>query len=76
MPVPLPEPVVEDVELVLEEDGGVVMLLLPLLLVAGGVAAGVVAGEVDDCLAQAVSNKAAASALRTTLIFIDSTPVE
>ncbi len=77
----VPLPLDEDDELVPEEDDGVVVLLLlpvagALLLAAGGVVAGVVAGWADGCLAQAVSSKAAASALRATLVFIDSTPVE
>jgi hypothetical protein len=76
----VPLPLDEDDELVPEEDGMVVLLLLPvagaLLVAAGGVVAGVVAGWADGCLAQAVSSKAAASALRATLVFIDSTPVE
>ncbi len=78
----VPLPLDEDDELVPEEDDGVVvLLLLPvagalLLVAAGGVVAGVVAGWADGCLAQAVSSKAAASALRATLVFIDSTPVE
>ena len=77
----VPLPLDEDDELVPEEDDGVVVLLLPvagalLLVAAGGVVAGVVAGWADGCLAQAVSSKAAASALRATLVFIDSTPVE
>lgn len=77
-PVPVP-----DDEPLPEEDGSVVLLLLlplPLpvagaLLLAGGVVAGAADG-VDCCLAQAVNSKAAASALRATLVFIDSTPVE
>ena len=77
-PVPVP-----DDEPLPEEDGWV-MLLLPLplplpvagaLLLAGGVEAGAADG-VECCLAQAVNSKAAASALRATLVFIDSTPVE
>ena len=79
-PVPVPVP---DDEPLPEEDGWV-MLLLPLplplpvagaLLLAGGVEAGAADG-VECCLAQAVNSKAAASALRATLVFIDSTPVE
>ena len=79
-PVPVP-----DDEPLPEEDGSVVLLLLlplplPLpvagaLLLAGGVEAGAADG-VECCLAQAVNSKAAASALRATLVFIDSTPVE
>ena len=80
-PVPVP-----DDEPLPEEDGSVVLLLLLLplplplpvagaLLLAGGVVAGAADG-VDCCLAQAVNSKAAASALRATLVFIDSTPVE
>ena len=76
VPVPDDEP--------LPEEGGwvVLLLLLPLplpvagaLLLAGGVVAGAADG-VECCLAQAVNSKAAASALRATLVFIDSTPVE
>jgi hypothetical protein len=55
---------------VVEEDG------VDMLLDVDGVAAGVVVGWVDDCLAQAVKSIAAASALSATLIFIDNTPVE
>ena len=78
-PVPVP-----DDEPLPEEDGWVMLLplLLPLplpvagaLLLAGGVVAGAADG-VECCLAQAVNSKAAASALRATLVFIDSTPVE
>ena len=47
-----------------------------LLEEAGGVAAGAVADWLDGCLAQAVKSTAAASALRATFVFIDSTPVE
>ena len=77
-PVPVP-----DDEPLPEEDGSVVLLLLlPLPLPVAGallLAVGVVAGAadgVDCCLAQAVNSKAAASALRATLVFSDSTPVE
>jgi hypothetical protein len=75
----------EDDEPLPEEGGWVVLLLLLLLplplpvagalLLAGGVVAGAADG-VECCLAQAVNSKAAASALRATLVFIDSTPVE
>jgi len=82
-PVPVPVPVpVPDEEPLPEEDGWVMPLPLPLplpvagaLLLAGGVVAGTADG-VECCLAQAVNSKAAASALRATLVFIDSTPVE
>ncbi len=46
-----------------------------VLLEAGGVAAGVAVSE-DGCLAHAVNSTAAASALRATFVFIDSTPME
>ena len=81
----VPEPLEEDDEPLPEEGGWVVLLLLLLLplplpvagalLLAGGVEAGAADG-VECCLAQAVNSKAAASALRATLVFIDSTPVE
>ena len=45
------------------------------VLEAGGEAAGA-ADWSDGCLAQAVRSTAAASALRTTFVFIDGTPVE
>ena len=67
-------------ELPLVLDG--VVVLVPeaagaaLLEEAGGVAAGAFADWLDGCLAQAVKSTAAASALRATFVFIDSTPVE
>lgn len=76
LPVPLPELVPE-----LVPDVDVPLLLVPEaagaagLEDAGGVAAGA-ADWLDGCLAQAVRSSAAASALRATLVFIDSTPVE
>ncbi|MGC8520745.1 MAG: hypothetical protein ACP5PN_02640 [Steroidobacteraceae bacterium] len=64
----LPEVLLDGaVVLVPEEDGAAV-------LEAGGVAAGAACCS-DGCLAQAVRSTAAASALRTTFVFIDSTPV-
>ena len=51
-------------------------IILPLVDVSFGVAAGAFADWLDGCFAQAVKSTAAASALRATFVFIDSTPVE
>lgn len=72
--LPVPVPVPEELE---PDDGGVVLVPedgAAELEGAGGVAAG--AAWLDGCLAQAVKSTAAASALRATFVFIDSTPVE
>ncbi len=79
LPELLPE-LLPMLELPLVLDG--VVVLVPeaagaaLLEEAGGVAAGAFADWLDGCLAQAVKSTAAASALRATFVFIDSTPVE
>jgi hypothetical protein len=72
----LPELVLELVEPepVPELAGGVVVLGAGAVE-AGGAAAGA-AVWFDGCLAQAVKSTAAASALRATFVFIDSTPVK
>ena len=75
--VVLPEPVLEpevDDPVPVELAGGVVVLGAGAVE-AGGAAAGS-AVWLDGCLAQAVKSTAAASALRATFVFIDSTPVK
>ena len=80
LPELLPPDMLPVSELPLVLDG--VVVLVPeaagaaLLDEAGGVAAGAFADWLDGCLAQAVKSTAAASALRATFVFIDSTPVE
>ncbi len=76
----LPEPVLEpEPELVeplpVSELAGGVVELGAGAVEAGGAAAGA-AVWFDGCLAQAVKSTAAASALRATFVFIDSTPVK
>lgn len=68
-----PEPELVEPLPVLELAGGVV--LGAGVVEAGGAAAGA-AVWFDGCLAQAVKSTAAASALRATFVFIDSTPGE
>ena len=68
------EPEVDDPAPVSELAGGVVVLGAGAVE-AGGAAAGA-AVWLDGCLAQAVKSTAAASALRATFVFIDSTPVK
>ena len=68
------EPEVDDPVPVAELAGGVVVLGAGAVE-AGGAAAGA-AVWLDGCLAQAVKSTAAASALRATFVFIDSTPVK